>query len=100
MSTKKSISKKGLSEAVSITTGMTKKDSGIAIDSVTKAIETALSYGEDVSIHGFGTFKVVHRKERKGINPATREEVVYPAKSVVAFKPAKTLKDAVENSKS
>lgn len=99
MSEKKGLTKKGLSEAVSITTGMTKKDAGIAIDSVTKAIETALSYGEEVALHGFGTFKVMHRKERKGINPATKEQVIYPAKTVVAFKPAKTLKDAVENGK-
>lgn len=96
---KKTLNKKGLSETVSITTGMTKKDAGIAIDSAMKAIETALSCGEEVVLHGFGTFKIMCRKERKGINPVTKEQVVFPAKSVVVFKPAKTLKDAVKNGK-
>ena len=38
---------------------------------------------------GTGTLKTVQRKERKGRNPKTKEEIVIPAKKTIVFKPAK-----------
>ena len=50
---------------------------------------------DTVSLVGFGTFKVVERKARKGRNPQTGETMKIKAKNVVKFKPGKKLKDAV-----
>ncbi len=50
---------------------------------------------EDVSIPTLGTFKHKVTKERKGINPRTKEEVVIPSKKTVSFKPGKVLKDSL-----
>ena len=52
-------------------------------------LANALSDGSDISVHGFGTFKCVDRKERKGRNPATGEDLIIPASRVIAFKQTK-----------
>jgi DNA-binding protein HU-beta len=44
---------------------------------------------------GFGTFQVEDRKERKGRNPQTGDEITIPAAKVVKFRPGKLLKDAI-----
>ena len=51
----------------------TKKEAQAALDCVIASITKALKKGEDVTLTGFGTFKVVKRKARKGRNPRTGE---------------------------
>ena len=46
-----------------------------------------------MSISGFGSFKVVQRKARKGRNPRTGEALQIPASKAVKFTPGKTLKE-------
>ncbi len=36
-------------------------------------------------INGVGTFYVVMRKELKGINPTTKENIIIPSKKVIRF---------------
>jgi DNA-binding protein HU-beta len=66
-----------------------------AIESVIEAVETTLKKGKDVVLTGFGTFTVIKRKARIGINPATGNKMTIPAKRVPKFKPGKQLKDSV-----
>jgi DNA-binding protein HU-beta len=56
----------------------------------------SLEKGEDVTLTGFGTFKVVKRKARKGRNPFTGEEIKIKATKAPKFTPGKALKDAVK----
>lgn len=60
-----------------------------AVDAVLNAIVAAVKAGETVAVPGFGTFSVVERAERKGINPATKQAIVIPAKKAVKFKAGK-----------
>ena len=53
----------------------TKKEAQEAVDCVITSITRALKKGEDVTLTGFGTFRVVNRKARKGRNPNTGEEI-------------------------
>lgn len=99
MNDTKGINKKALAEAVSAATGMSKKDAATAIGAVIDSLASALTVGEEVSLAGFGTFKVSKRKEMMRTNPRTKEKVLSPAKNVVVFKAAKGLKDAVANGK-
>lgn len=71
------------------------KDAGKALDGLTQAVSDALANGEDVTLVGFGTFKVTERKAKKGRNPATGEAIQIPAKKAPIFKAGKALKDAV-----
>ncbi|MGR5437259.1 HU family DNA-binding protein, partial [Vibrio owensii] len=54
-----------------------------------------LSSGDEVSLIGFGTFKVNQRAARTGRNPKTGEELQISAANVPAFKAGKALKEAV-----
>lgn len=89
------MNKKDLINVVAEKTGMTKKDSGLAVESVFDVIKETLSKGEKVQIIGFGNFEVRERSARKGRNPQTGEEIDIPATRVPAFKAGKALKDAV-----
>ncbi len=73
-----------------------KKDALAAVDCVLSSITKALQKGDAVSLIGFGTFKVVDRKARKGRNPQTGEEIYIAASKVPKFAAGKALKDAVK----
>ena len=60
------------------------------IDSITKAVKK-----ENVQIIGFGTFSVVKRGARAGINPQTGEKIKIKASKSVKFKPGAKLKAAI-----
>ena len=51
--------------------------------------------GEEVSIFGFGKFRVAERGARKGRKPQTGEAIKIPAKKVVKFRIAKAVKDSI-----
>ena len=75
--------------------GTTKKDAENALAAVIESITEALSNGDRVQLTGFGTFEVRHRAARDGVNPQNKQKIKIPASNVPAFKPGKSLKDAV-----
>lgn len=85
-----------LVSAVVEQTGLTKKDSAKAVDAIFDCIQSVLKDGNVVDILGFGKFEARERAARKGRNPQTGEEIEIAATRVPAFKPGKTLKDAVK----
>lgn len=90
------MNKGDLVSAMAEVTGMTKKDTAVAVDAFIEVVSETLEKGEDVALVGFGTFKVKERAARKGRNPQSGEEIDIPASNVVSFKVGKTLKDAVK----
>lgn len=74
----------------------TKKEAQAAIDCVISSITKSLKKGEDVTLTGFGTFKVVKRKARKGRNPRTGEAIKIKASKAPKFVAGKTLKATVK----
>ncbi len=73
----------------------TKKEAQEAVDCVFSSIAKAMKTGDSVTLTGFGTFKVVERKARKGRNPQTGEEIDIKASKAPKFTPGKALKEAV-----
>ena len=73
----------------------TKRQAQQAVDAVFDTITQALARGEEVTITGFGTFRVSKRAARMGINPKTGAKIQIAAKTVARFRPGKMLKDAV-----
>lgn len=67
-------------------TGLKKADAQKALEATIDAIAEALKKGEKVQLIGFGTFSVVEKAAHKGINPATKAEIMIPAKKVAKFK--------------
>ncbi|MBW0150488.1 HU family DNA-binding protein [Phenylobacterium sp.] len=74
---------------------LTKAQAKQIVDGVFAAIRDAAISGEEVSLPGFGKFKVQNKPARTGRNPQTGEAVQIAASKKVSFQPAKALKDAV-----
>ena len=85
-----------LTEEVSGKTGLTKRTSREAIDAIISAITDSLTREEKVTLVGFGTFQVMERKARKGVNPQTGKTIEIPAKRVPKFRPGKSLRELIE----
>lgn len=65
-------------------------------DAIFAAIKGRLAISEKVMITNFGTFEVVERAPRRGVNPATGERMTIPAHRAVTFNPAPALQDSVD----
>jgi DNA-binding protein HU-beta len=74
----------------------TKKEAQEAVDCVFSSITKAMQSGDTVTLVGFGTFKVVDRKARKGRIPQTGAEIDIKASKAPKFTPGKALKAAVQ----
>jgi|GEM_PF-77667 len=89
------VNKQELVKTISTDTKLTNVQATAFIDSFTAAIRKSLKKGNDVTLVGFGTFKVAKRAARVGTNPQTKEKMKIPARKIVKFRPGKNLKDAV-----
>lgn len=78
---------------------VTKKEASEYIDSFIDVVTEQLVLGETVNIVNFGKFEVKMRKERKGRNPHTKEEITIPAQRAPGFSAGKGLKDRVKGKK-
>ena len=76
-------------------TGLTKVETSAVVDGLFATISYALKKGESVDIRGFGRFVAVQRKERKGRNPRTGEEVIIPERKMPVFRCSKDLRNHI-----
>ena len=74
-------------------TGLSKKDSELAVNASLETITETLIQGEKVQLVGFGAFDVKERGVRMGRNPKTKKEIEIPASRVPQFKAGKALKE-------
>lgn len=65
--------------------GITRAQAQKAVDSLLSMIGSTLSQGQNVSLSGFGTFRVTNTKERQGRNPATGASITIPAGKRIGF---------------
>ena len=65
------------------------------LDSALAAVAAAARAGEEVTLAGFGRFKVTERAERQGRNPATGETITIAASKKLTFVAAKNIRDAM-----
>jgi DNA-binding protein HU-beta len=75
--------------------GMDKKAAKAVVEAVFEAMRDSAVKGDEISIPGFGKFKITARDARPGRNPATGETIQIAASKKLAFSPAKQLKDAL-----
>ena len=65
---------------------LTKAEAKTALDAVLESVVASLESGDKVVLPGFGTFSVVEKGERTGINPKTKEPITIAARKSVKFK--------------
>ena len=72
-----------------------KSKSTSIIETLLGAIKNTLENKEDVLISGFGKFCIKDKKDRRGRNPATGEDLTLEARRVVVFKCSGVLREKV-----
>jgi len=93
------MNKTELVQAIAENANLTKVQAKAALDAAMCAVEGALKKGDKVALIGFGTFQVIKKDKREGINPATKAKITIPAKKVVKFKPGADLAKKVNGKK-
>jgi integration host factor subunit alpha len=66
--------------------GFTKKQSVDLVETLIEIIKSNLERGENVLVSGFGKFCVKAKKERRGRNPATGDDLILRGRRVITFK--------------
>ena len=80
--------------------GISKKEALDIVELVLSILKENLKNGEIIKIAGFGNFVVRNKRERKGRNPKTGEEIGISPRKVVTFRPSHIFKQYVNGQSS
>ena len=80
------MNKTDLVNEIAAKAGLGKAEAKAALDATLESIAQALANEDKVQLLGFGTFAVVEKPAREGINPRTKEKIQIAARKVVKFK--------------
>mgnify|MGYP001072949282 FL=1 len=67
------------------------------VEALLEIIKRTLESGEDVLISGFGKFCIKEKRQRKGRNPQTSDEMMLRARRVVTFRCSGVLRDKINS---
>jgi integration host factor subunit alpha len=84
-----------ITEMVSAENGWTQKQTSEYVELLLDTMKGALASGEDLLISGFGKFSVKEKRERKGRNPATGDDLMLESRKVITFKCSHKLRDKI-----
>ena len=79
--------------------GFSKPKSTQIVENILGLIKGTLASGEDVLISRFGKFCVKEKRQRRGRNPATGDDMILGGRRVLTFKCSGTLKDKINGEK-
>ena len=82
-------------ESISDQIGFSKNRSSEIVEILLEIIKNSLESGDDVLISGFGKFCIKEKKERKGRNPATGEDMILEPRRTVTFRCSERLRDKI-----
>ena len=82
-----------LADKLAASHDITKADARKLVDAVFAAIADAAAAGEEVSLNGFGKFKVKDTPAREGRNPSTGATIQIAASKKLSVSAAKAVKD-------
>jgi len=80
------LTKDRIIESLYKNTDLMKSEAAQTFQSLIEIMKQTLSSGEDILVSGFGKFCVKEKKERKGRNPATGNDMILESRRVVTFK--------------
>jgi len=86
-------------ESIRLETGFTKIKSVQIVETLLEIMKRSLVSGDYVLVSGFGKFHVNSKRQRRGRNPATGEDMMLDARKVVAFKWSNVLKNKINGNK-
>ena len=89
------LTKKDIVEQVQSELGFQLKKSVEITETILEIIKSTLESGDDVLVSGFGKFCVKDKRERKGRNPATGDDMMLRPRRVVTFKSSGLLRGKI-----
>jgi integration host factor subunit alpha len=89
------LTKANIVDAIHNELGFPKNRSAELIEILLEQIKSTLEKGEDVLISGFGKFCVKTKKERRGRNPATGDDMMLSQRQVVTFRCSHLLREKI-----
>ena len=89
------LTKAEIIESIHDQLGLPKKNCADLFESLLEIVKSSLTDGEDVLISGFGKFCVKDKRERRGRNPATGNDMMLDKRRVVTFRCSSVLRNKV-----
>ena len=93
------MTKTELQVALAAATETDKRTAALFLDTLSNLAYKEIKKNGEFVLPGFGKLVKQKRKARTGINPKTMQKIKIPAKTVVKFRVAKAVKDAVLGAK-
>lgn len=90
------MNKTELVKAIAAKASLKLSDTEKMVNAFIETVSDELKDKGKVTLVGFGTFAVAHRKEKTGVNPKTGDKITIKAKDVPVFKAGKALKEMVK----
>jgi integration host factor subunit alpha len=89
------LTKSQIVEAVAEANDFTLNRSIETVEILLALIKSTLASGNDLLISGFGKFQVKDKRERRGRNPATGQDLMLAPRRVVTFRCSRGLRDRI-----
>jgi integration host factor subunit alpha len=77
--------------------GFNRKKSIQVLENLLEIMKNSLANGEDVLVSGFGKFCIKEKRERRGRNPATGDDLILDKRKVVTFNCSSVLREKFNN---
>jgi integration host factor subunit alpha len=94
---KNTLTRESLAKAIKRETGIPSNKSSKIVDQLVNIMILAINDDKEVKIRKFGSFKTRKKNERIGRNPKTMVHAKIPARRVIKFKVAPTLKKRINS---
>jgi nucleoid DNA-binding protein len=92
----KTVTKADIAKSICAQSEMKQQHAKKVLDAMLGIMKKALKEEKEMLLSGFGKFEAFTKKNRKGRNPQTGEEITIEASKLPAFKAGKALKDSVQ----
>lgn len=89
------LTKADIAQKIADDCGFMRGEAAEIMEKLLEIIKDRLIAGEDVMVSGFGKWSVKDKRERRGRNPQTGEELLLDARRVVTWSYSPVLKKAV-----
>jgi integration host factor subunit alpha len=89
------LTKAKIADAIYQELGFPKNRSTELLELLLELMKNKLEKGEDVLISGFGKFCVKEKKERRGRNPATGDDMILAKRRVITFRCSHLLREII-----
>jgi DNA-binding protein HU-beta len=90
------MNKSELINEVARKTGLSSREAEVGVQTMLDMISKEIAGGKKVTLTGFGTFDVGHRKARAGVNPRTGDPIKIAATKMPRFKPSRSLRNMIK----